>query len=495
MQPDAPVIAGRYVLRRPLGEALHLAHDRRDGRPVFLFAALPPPELGEAARTEIGERTVAAARTAQQLRHPGVNAVLDVVRHDGCPWVVTAAVDGRPLPEIVAENGPLAPQAAARLAADLLGALTRAHALGLRHGDVQPRNVWLTPDGRGVLTGFGTVPDGGAGDVSRVGAPGFAAPEAEPVPAGDLFSLGATVYFAVEGVPPFSGDGPMAVLSAVLSADPRAPERAGDLGPVLLALLAKDPAHRPRDAVETVERVAAGARTGRRITVGRGRLAVFAGSLAVALVSATTIATVLLTSPDRAPPDTAAQTGPAPQAVADDEPGKFAAPPRACGLLTDDQVGQLVPTGYKDRGFGGGNADPDSACRIDAARLDDTAPTVKIDVVRHSPGPLGGGPATAREFVSALHAEAASGPTVLGDTVSNVREPAGRGDAAVVYDLRPQTGHRYQTVAAVAVSNVVAVVRCESDIAADPGTETVAAVSACAEKATGWVAEALERAR
>ena len=305
------------------------------------------------------------------------------------------------------------------------------------------------------------MPDGSAGDVSRVGAPGFAAPEAEPVPAGDLFSqvaeagegqdlvpagdlfsLGATVYFAVEGVPPFSGDGPMAVLSAVLSADPRAPERAGDLGPVLLALLAKDPAHRPRDAVETIERVAAGTRTGRRITVGRGRLAVFAGSLAVALVSATTIATVLLTSPDRAPPDTVVQTGPAPQAVADDEPGRFAAPPRACGLLTDDQVGQLVPSGYKDRGFGGGNADPDSACRIDAARLDDTAPTVRIDVLRHSPGPLGGGPATAREFVSALRAEAASGPTVLGDTVSNVREPAGQGDAAVVYDLRRETGHR-----------------------------------------------------
>ena len=496
MQPDAPVIAGRYVLVRPLGEVLHLAHDRRDGRPVFLFAAVPPPELGEAARAEIAERTVAAARAAQQLRHPGVNAVLVVVRHDGCPWVVTAAVDGRPLPEVVARTGPLAPRAAARLAADLLGALAHAHALGVRHGDVQPGNVWLTPDGRGVLTGFGTVPDGGAGGaggVSRIGAPGFAAPEAEPVPAGDLFSVGATVYLAVEGVPPFSGDSPMAVLSAVLSADPRAPARAGDLGPVLLALLAKDPAHRPRDAVETLERVAGGARTGRRITVGRGRLAVLAGSLAVALVSATTIATVLLTSPDS--PDAAVRTGSAPQAVADDEPGKFAAPPRACGLLTDDQVAQLVPSGYKDRGLRGGRGDPDAACWIDAASLDDTAPTVKINVVRHAPGPLGGGPAMAREFVSALRAEAAAGPTVLGDTVSNLREPAGQGDAAVVYDVRPQIGRRVQTVAAVAVSNVVAVVRCESDIAADPGPQTVEDVSTCAEKATGWVAEALERAR
>jgi hypothetical protein len=245
--------------------------------------------------------------------------------------------------------------------------------------------------------------------------------------------------------------------------------------------------------VGTLERVAAGARTGRRITVGRGRLAVFAGSLAVALVSATTIATVLLTSPDS--PDAAVRTGSAPQAVADDEPGKFAAPPRACGLLTDDQVGQLVSSGYKDRGFAGGTADPDSACRIDAASLDDTAPTVRIDVLRYSPGPLGGGPAMAREFVSALRAEAASGPTVLGDTVSNVREPAGQGDAAVVYDLRREIGHRYETIAAVAVSNVVAVVRCESDIAADPGTGTVDDVSACAEKATGWVAEALEQAR
>jgi hypothetical protein len=101
----------------------------------------------------------------------------------------------------------------------------------------------------------------------------------------------------------------------------------------------------------------------------------------------------------------------------------------------------------------------------------------------------------AREFVSALRAEAATGPTVLGDTVSNLREPAGQGDAAVVYDVRPQIGRRVQTVAAVAVSNVVAVVRCESDIAADPGPQTVEDVSTCAEKATGWVAEALERAR
>jgi hypothetical protein len=136
----------------------------------------------------------------------------------------------------------------------LLEALGSAHAAGVVHRDVKPGNILVTPEGRAVLTDFGIATlhgDPGLTQAGMVmGTPGFCAPErirGEPAsPASDLWSLGATLYAAVEGRGPFEGQGSaMAVLASIVHADPPPATRAGPLEPVILALMKRDPAARP----------------------------------------------------------------------------------------------------------------------------------------------------------------------------------------------------------------------------------------------------------
>ncbi|BBH71736.1 hypothetical protein ACTI_84210 [Actinoplanes sp. OR16] len=205
------------------------------------------------ARDELLGRTVAVkevtggtmlreARAAARLRHPGVVKVYDVFDS----WIVMEFVDGVSLQQAL----PLPVEEVARIGLSVVGALRAAHQAGVLHRDVKPDNVLLARDGRVVLGDFGLASircEGGPDP--RLGSPHYIAPERlagrdSGVPA-DLWSLGATLYAAAEGRPPFARDDTAASLWAVVSAPPDPPVQAGPLSSLLLDLLVKEPSWRP----------------------------------------------------------------------------------------------------------------------------------------------------------------------------------------------------------------------------------------------------------
>ena len=255
------LIAGRYRLEGQIGRgAMGIVWRGRDellARDVAV-KEVQITALASAAEAEsIYQRTLREARAAARLSHPAVVTVFDVVAEDGSPWIVMELVKARSLDRVVIEDGPLAPVDAAELGASLVGALASAHAAGVLHRDVKPSNVLVTDEGRTVLTDFGIATFAGDPGTTQVGmvvgTPGFTAPErvrgGAATPASDLWSLGATLYAAVEGRGPFDRlGGATAITAGVATQDaPRAPS-AGPLGPVIDALLSRDPATRPNAA-------------------------------------------------------------------------------------------------------------------------------------------------------------------------------------------------------------------------------------------------------
>ena len=191
-------------------------------------------------RRVLYERTLREARTAARLNHPAVVTVYDVIEADGSPWIVMELVQARSLERIVAEDGPLPPGQAADVGLRLLGALASAHAAGIMHRDVKPSNVLIAADGRAVLTDFGIATLEGDSTLTQtgmvMGTPGFTAPERvrgdAAGPASDLWSLGATLYAAVEGRGPFDDRGSsMAILSAIANEEAPRPRTGGPAGP------------------------------------------------------------------------------------------------------------------------------------------------------------------------------------------------------------------------------------------------------------------------
>lgn len=249
-------IGGRYALRSAIGNGgmgtVWRASDTLLRRDVAVKEVVLPPGLAPSDRDAMYERTMREARAAAALSHPSVVQVYDVVTEGGRPWIVMELLDARSLADMVIEDGPLAPRAVAKIGIALLGALEVAHAAGVLHRDVKPANVLICSDGRCVLTDFGVarMPT----DVQLttpgmvLGSPHFISPERAmggPFgPPSDLFSLGVTLYTAVEGHPPFDKGDPIETMHAVVEDPPAQPVRAGDLTTVLLGLLDKEPARR-----------------------------------------------------------------------------------------------------------------------------------------------------------------------------------------------------------------------------------------------------------
>jgi hypothetical protein len=221
-------------------------------RDVAVKEVVLPPGLAPIDREAMYERTLREARAAAALSHPAVVQVYDVVTEGDRPWIVMELLDARSLADMVIEDGPLNPRAVAKIGIALLGALEVAHAAGVLHRDVKPANVLIAADGRCVLTDFGVarMPT----DVQLttpgmvLGSPHFISPEramGSPFgPPSDLFSLGVTLYTAVEGRPPFDRGDPIETMHAVVEDPPAPPVRAGALANVLFGLLEKNPHHR-----------------------------------------------------------------------------------------------------------------------------------------------------------------------------------------------------------------------------------------------------------
>jgi eukaryotic-like serine/threonine-protein kinase len=271
------LLAGRYRLDTTIGRgAMGIVWRGRDElleRDVAVKEVRVPAMVSQEDAEILYQRTLREARTAARLNHPGVVTVFDVVEENGSPWIVMELVQARALDQIVTEDGPLPPLAAARVGECLLSALSCAHSAGILHRDVKPSNVLIDSGGRAVLTDFGIAKFEGDPGLTQVGmvvgTPGFTAPErlrGQPAtPASDLWSLGATLYAAVEGRGPFDrAGGPAAVMAGVASENaPRAPS-AGPLMPVIDALLRAEPGTRPDAATASrlLTEAAEGAKSG-----------------------------------------------------------------------------------------------------------------------------------------------------------------------------------------------------------------------------------------
>ncbi|WP_089337703.1 serine/threonine-protein kinase [Blastococcus mobilis] len=253
---DDRVVAGRYALSDVLGRGgmgtVWLATDQVLERKVALKEVTFSIDLTEEERTILRERTMREARAAARLDHPHVTTVYDVVEEAGKPWLVMEHVAAHSLQEVLEEHGPLPPAAVARIGLDVLDALDAAHEAGIVHRDVKPGNVLVAADGHACLTDFGIATTTGDSSLTTqgalIGSPSYMAPERangeEPRPPVDIWSLGATLYAAVEGRPPFNRGEAMATLMAVVSEHPAPMLRAGPLEPVLHGMLTKDPARR-----------------------------------------------------------------------------------------------------------------------------------------------------------------------------------------------------------------------------------------------------------
>jgi tRNA A-37 threonylcarbamoyl transferase component Bud32 len=252
------VIAGRYRLKEPIGRGamgtVWRGWDEILDREIAVKELRISDSLPEEERAKAYQRTHREARTAARLSHPGLVTVFDVAEEDGRPWIVMELVNARSLDQIIAKDGPLPPPRAAEAGRQLLSALATAHAAGVLHRDVKPSNVLLTEAGRAVLTDFGIATFQGDPRLTLtgmvMGSPGFTAPERiqgnSATPASDLWSLGATLYAAVEGHGPFDkAGGAITTMSAIINNDPPTAPIAAGLGAVIDGLLKRNPAERP----------------------------------------------------------------------------------------------------------------------------------------------------------------------------------------------------------------------------------------------------------
>ncbi|MFE0600401.1 serine/threonine-protein kinase [Streptomyces sp. NPDC058871] len=356
------LIANRYRLLSRLGAGgmgtVWRARDETLHREVAVKEVRVPAGLPAGDIARMYGRLEREAWAAARIGGRNVVTVHDVVMEDDRPWIVMELIRGPSVADLLCAGGPLAPRHAARIGAEVLGALRAAHAVGVEHRDVKPANVLLSEDGRVVLGDFGIATVEGstaltmAGEV--VGSPEYLPPEralGRPSgPESDLWSLGVMLYATVEGISPFRQDTVLGTLRAVVEQEPPSPTRAGPLTPVIAGLLRKEPSERTPAA-----EVAAALRD-----IAQGTDAVTASSRVVPAPAQTVegTASATATAVSRAPEEVSAgrQDAPEPPAGprADSGPPRrrrtaaFAAGAAACLLVAGGLAHALT------RGDGGG---------------------------------------------------------------------------------------------------------------------------------------------
>ncbi|HET8641872.1 MAG TPA: serine/threonine-protein kinase [Pseudonocardiaceae bacterium] len=268
---DNRLVAGRYRLAGKLGSGgmgvVWRAYDERLHRQVAVKQLRLPASLTADEAEQAKQKIMSEGRIAAKLQHPHAIMVYDVAEDDGEPFLVMEYLAAKSLADVLAERGTLPPEEAARIGAEVADALAAAHSAGVVHRDVKPGNILIGEDGVVKITDFGI--SRAVEDVTRtmtsmvVGTPAYLAPEVArgdraSFPS-DVYSLGSTLYAAVEGQPPFGfADNAIALLYRVGAGDFPPPARAGQLTNVLMALLRADPNQRPTMAEASAALAAAG---------------------------------------------------------------------------------------------------------------------------------------------------------------------------------------------------------------------------------------------
>ncbi|MGK3201033.1 protein kinase domain-containing protein [Amycolatopsis sp. MEPSY49] len=257
-------IRDRYRLLEPIGGGamgtVWRAQDEMLDRTVAIKELLLPHDHDESRTEEAKNRAMREARIAARLQHSHAITVFAVLEEEDRPWLIMEYLASKSFAVVIGEE-PASVDDAVRVGAQISSALAGAHRAGIVHRDVKPANILVSEDGTAKITDFGI--SRAIGDVKLTatgeiaGTPAYLAPEVargeDASFASDVFSLGATLYAAVEGKSPYgTADNPIALLYKASSGEIEPPEKAGRLTPLLLRMLATEPAERP--SMDEVER-------------------------------------------------------------------------------------------------------------------------------------------------------------------------------------------------------------------------------------------------
>jgi eukaryotic-like serine/threonine-protein kinase len=251
------VVAGRYFIIREIGRGgmgvVWLAEDRTIGRRVAIKELHLPDGIDPQEQHIFEERVLREARTAGRLNDPAIVTVYDVVQEQGGTFIVMELIEAPTLTEIVRQNGALSEEFTARIATQLVSALDAAHRAGVIHRDVKPSNVMVDHNGRVKLTDFGIAQSTEDPRLTTsgtlIGSPTYMSPERlqgkEAVPASDLWALGATLFYAVEGYGAYDRQTTAASIQAIMNEVAFLTRCRGPLASLIMGLLNSNPDGRP----------------------------------------------------------------------------------------------------------------------------------------------------------------------------------------------------------------------------------------------------------
>ncbi len=230
------------------------AIDERLERSVAVKQILAQPGLSPAERDNVRQRAMREAKNAARFQHPNAIVVFDIAEHEGDPCLVMEYLPSRSLSAVLAERPTLDLPHVASIGKQVASALVVAHRAGIVHRDIKPGNILIDENGTAKITDFGI--SRAAGDLTLTqtgligGTPAYLAPElargSDPTPASDVFSLGATLYHALEGQPPYGNSAnQLALLYTAANGQVIPPKQAGQATALLMSLLRSEPEERP----------------------------------------------------------------------------------------------------------------------------------------------------------------------------------------------------------------------------------------------------------